>query len=53
MSGEFDYDEENERRSDYQKSGVPSDPNADPVAGLQAALQAYILVPGDDDDQFR
>ncbi|KAI9791180.1 MAG: hypothetical protein M1816_004172 [Peltula sp. TS41687] len=53
MSGEFDHDEDEEKESESQKSDVPSDPNADSVAGLQAALQAYVLVPGDDDDQFR
>lgn len=56
LSGEFDYPE-------YQrKSSKPNySPNAEVftpqpmehvVEGLQAALQAYILMPGSDDDQF-
>ena len=57
LSGEFDYPE------DSRDSGKPNCfPNAEiftprpmehVVEGLQAALQAYILVPGSDDDQFR
>ncbi len=33
--------------------GSQSNPSNDAVGGLQTALQACILVPGDDDDQFR
>ncbi|KAL3428197.1 hsp90-like protein [Phlyctema vagabunda] len=40
LSGEFDYDEQRK-----------SPPEA--VEGLQAAIQAYIIVPTQDDDQFR
>ncbi len=54
LSGEFSTDEFDESNPDCEKS---SDffPNAevDAVAGLQAALQSYILVPGEEDDVFR
>ena len=56
LSGEFD---------DPEDSQDPGKPNCSPgaeiftprpmehvVEGLQAALQAYVLVPGNDDDQF-
>lgn len=53
MSGEFDYDDEEEEAPASKRLDVLSDPAADAVVGLQAALQAYVLAPSDDDDQFR
>ena len=57
LSGEFDYAEEN--RGDEIGTRVKKaeifmpQPTKHVVEGLQACLQAYILVPGEDDDQFR
>ncbi|KAI9807747.1 MAG: hypothetical protein M1826_004457 [Phylliscum demangeonii] len=57
MSGEFDYDDDEARDtpplSARQDVGPLSDPALDVVAGLQEALQSYVIVSGDDDDQFR
>ncbi len=56
LSGEFDYPEDN--RDLNKPNCSPSaeifspQPVEHVVEGLQAALQAYILVPGSDDDQF-
>lgn len=55
-SGEFDSidgDNSGEQVIGSSLLGSLSSPELDTVAGLQAALQACILVPGDDDDQFR
>ena len=55
LSKEFDYDDEPRGTGDQPPKNPCVLPNSelDAVAGLQAALQAYVLVPGDDDDQFR
>lgn len=57
LSGEFDYVDD---QRGYSKGGYPDSselftpqPMVNVVEGLQAALQAYILTPGSDDDQFR
>lgn len=52
MSGEFEYEDEewlacspNVRKGPYSEG--------DTIAGLQAAIQAYIIIPGETDDRFR
>jgi signal transduction histidine kinase/predicted ATPase/DNA-binding response OmpR family regulator/serine/threonine protein kinase len=52
MSGEFDYeDEEWLDCSTSMRKGPWTE--GDAIAGLQAAIQAYIIVPGETDDRFR
>ncbi len=57
LSGEFDYPEDHPKTSkpDCSPSAeiFTPQPMEHVVEGLQAALQAYILMPGSDDDQFR
>ncbi|KAI9158546.1 Hybrid signal transduction histidine kinase K [Paramyrothecium foliicola] len=52
MSGEFDYEEDEwlACRPGIRKGGYTE---GDAVAGLQAAIQAYIIIPGETDDRFR
>ena len=55
-SGEFDaVDSDNspQEPASAARLGTLSSPKLDTVAGLHAALQACILIPGDDEDQFR
>ncbi|KAI9846715.1 MAG: hypothetical protein M1837_003771 [Sclerophora amabilis] len=58
LSGESDYgdeageaDEKRRTMSCHGRTEVLS--HSDAVVGLQAALQAYIIIPGDEDDLFR
>ena len=56
MSSEFDVtktDQSKEKTSNRDRLAHLSSSSIDSVAGLQAAIQAAILVSGDDDDQFR
>ncbi|KAM7208650.1 Two-component system protein A [Naviculisporaceae sp. PSN 640] len=56
MGGEFHYDDDDEAGSEPHSSScsLPShSPSEDVVAGLQAAIQACIIVPGDREDRFR
>ncbi|KAI9872825.1 MAG: hypothetical protein M1830_001149, partial [Pleopsidium flavum] len=55
LSGEFSTEEYDEDDPECGKSSESFTHVAtiDAVAGLQAALQSYILVPGDEDDVFR
>ncbi|KAI9811780.1 MAG: hypothetical protein M1827_005325 [Pycnora praestabilis] len=55
MGGEFDYDEGEHTviPTSAQMVDVTLTPDKNTIAGLQAALQAFILVPGEEDDQFR
>ncbi|KAI9806636.1 MAG: hypothetical protein M1825_006093 [Sarcosagium campestre] len=53
LSGEFDYDDAHSATSRCGKADVLSQPGKDAVAGLQAALQAYVLAPREDDDLYR
>ncbi|KAI9852921.1 MAG: hypothetical protein M1838_003715 [Thelocarpon superellum] len=55
MTGEFDYREADDdvHAGCTERAELLSSRSADAVAGLQAALQAYILIPGEEDDQFR
>ncbi|KAI9801461.1 MAG: hypothetical protein M1833_002693 [Piccolia ochrophora] len=56
LSGEFDYAEEDETErvpACPSKSEMFNQSNEAAVAGLQAALQAYILIPREDDDVYR
>ncbi|PQE31946.1 hypothetical protein CJF32_00001528 [Rutstroemia sp. NJR-2017a WRK4] len=50
MSGEFDYDDEN-LTSDARS--ILSYSQQDAIAGLQAAIQAYVIVATQDDNRFR
>lgn len=54
LSGEFDYVEDSqdsmEPNCSYHFTSCPTD---HVVEGLQAALQSYILMPGNDDNEFR
>lgn len=56
LSGEFDYPEDRvgaNKRACLSESEVFTPQHAENVVeGLQATLQAYILMPGSDDDQF-
>ncbi|KAI9750720.1 MAG: hypothetical protein M1815_001655 [Lichina confinis] len=55
-SGEFDAvdsDDSPQEPASAARLGTLSSPKLDTVAGLHAALQACILIPGDDEDQFR
>ena len=57
LSSEFDYENgesEDRRTSDAETERVVSpQPVENVVEGLQANLQAFVLVPGEDDDHFR
>ena len=57
LSGEFDYSDDHRELSKpncSQKAEIfEPQPIEHVVEGLQAAIQAYILMPGSDDDQFR
>ena len=56
MKGEFDSDlatDEEPPSPCSADADMFSTSDADVVSGLQTALQAYVLVPGEDDDQFR
>ena len=57
LTGEFDdaKDYQGDEMNTCSKEGelFMAQPAEDVVDGLQAALQAYILVPGADDDHFR
>ena len=58
IGGEFNYhDEHTEQEVDELRAQEADKPAALPgengIEGLQAALQAYVLVPGEDDDHFR
>ncbi|KAG5974062.1 hypothetical protein E4U55_000128 [Claviceps digitariae] len=52
MQGEFDYCEDDnlDRRSDPWRRSYSE---AEAIAGLQAAIQAYIIIPSEVDDLFR
>ncbi len=60
LSGEFDYDDDNSNAQNVDQDALPEgaqrpliQSQADTVAGLQAAIQAYIIVATDSDDKFR
>ncbi|MCJ1313739.1 hypothetical protein MMC25_007419 [Agyrium rufum] len=55
MSGEFDYDDGESVEACNAKATlfVPNASKTASVEGLQACIQAYVVVPGEDDDQFR
>lgn len=57
MSGEFDYEDENERATNgitADREALSSKATFNALSGLNAAVQAYVLVPEDeDDDLFR
>jgi signal transduction histidine kinase/CheY-like chemotaxis protein/tetratricopeptide (TPR) repeat protein len=53
MSGEFDFKDEIAGSEAQAGSRLPSHSQKEAVAGLQAAIQAYIIVATDDDDRFR
>lgn len=54
LSGEFDYDDkESALPISDQDTYSTSQPQQDAVAGLQAAIQAYIIVATENDDRFR
>ncbi|KJZ80283.1 hypothetical protein HIM_00133 [Hirsutella minnesotensis 3608] len=50
MGGEFDYQDELE---DYCPDLQRAYPEGEAISGLQAAIQAYIIVPSETDDRFR
>jgi signal transduction histidine kinase/FixJ family two-component response regulator/tetratricopeptide (TPR) repeat protein len=50
LSGEFNYEDEKPNVDAYQSNLLSQQ---DIVEGLQAAIQAYIIVPTEDDDRFR
>ncbi len=56
LSGEFDYSDNNEVTSKVDGRKAPEPFNPQPtknvVEGLQATLQAYILMPGSNEDEF-
>ncbi|RGP77989.1 serine threonine kinase [Fusarium longipes] len=52
MSGEFDYHDD-DRGACCAKFTHKSYSQGEAVAGLQAAIQAYIIVPSETDDRFR
>ncbi|KAI9827133.1 MAG: hypothetical protein M1819_007024 [Sarea resinae] len=52
MSGEFDYDK-HRKISPMRKNRHAGSPTKDALAGLQAALHAYIIMQEDGEDQFR
>ncbi|KAK4656120.1 Chk1 protein kinase [Podospora pseudocomata] len=51
MEGEFYYTDDNQDGSD--DCAILPHGKQDIFAGLEAAIQAYIIIPGDRDDQFR
>lgn len=54
LSGEFNSDEHEEPDPHCtRKSDLFTQSETDAVAGLQAALQSYVLVPGEEGDAFR
>ena len=56
LSGEFDFASEQDKRSSTCIASTKifsHDAQINAVEGLQACLQAYILVPGENDDEFR
>ena len=54
LSGEFNTDDSDScDPSDATDADIFSQAETDAVAGLQAALQSYILVQGEEDDVFR
>lgn len=53
ISGEFNLDDPDGRDPDCPTKTDIFSQEIDAVAGLQAALQSYILVPGEEDDVFR
>ena len=56
LSGEFDYPDSDGANGKVDRSAVAElftpQPTKNVVEGLQATLQAYILMPGSDDDEF-
>jgi len=52
LSGEFDYDEKSQTPEEFQPYSL-SHSQEDAVEGLQAAIQAYIIVATNEDDRFR
>lgn len=52
LSGEFDYDESSCTPEDFQPYSL-SHNQQDAVEGLQAAIQAYIIIATQQDDRFR
>lgn len=55
LSGEFDYDETGRTSDDNHKPAAEfftPQPAENVVEGLQATLQAYILMPGSNEDEF-
>ncbi|KAH6673070.1 HHK1, histidine kinase-group X protein [Halenospora varia] len=52
LSGEFDYDESSCTPEDFQPYSL-SHSQQDAVEGLQAAIQAYIIIATQQDDRFR
>ena len=56
LGGEFDFPSEQDEQSSNCVAGTklfPHSSEINAVEGLQACLQAYILVPGENDDEFR
>ena len=53
LGAEFDYDDETVSGSDVGSVDAQSFSEQDIVEGLQAAIQAYIIVATQDDDRFR
>lgn len=53
LSGEFDYESSEISDGELMKVSHPSYTQQDAVEGLQAAIQAYIIVATQDDDRFR
>lgn len=53
LSGEFDYDDSESSKLESMKPYSLSHSQQDAVEGLQAAIQAYIIVATQDDDRFR
>lgn len=53
LSGEFDYDVSNTSNVESMKLYALSHSQQDAVEGLQAAIQAYVIVATQDDDRFR
>jgi len=53
LSGEFDFGETEDRNPESANCSALSHTEGDAVEGLQAAIQAYVIVPTQDDDRFR
>ncbi|KAF4507252.1 hypothetical protein G6O67_005911 [Ophiocordyceps sinensis] len=51
LGGEFEYEDDNETCCEHMPRHPYSEGEA--IAGLQAAIQAYIVVPSETDDRFR